>query len=126
MDTGKTEFDYQKIIDDLESFDERMCCAILLGHLQSIAKRCDINPDEYNDSASLTCAIADVLDERLATPDKILCIEQYSDGTSFVQYRNGWSYGYQNLLNHKKCIEKINENTIHWVNLGKAVEELTS
>lgn len=95
MDTGKTEFDYQKIIDDLESFDEHMCCAILLGHLQSIAKRCGINPDEYNDSASLTCAIADVLDERLATPDKI-------------------------------CIEKINENTIHWVNLGKAVEELTS
>ena len=45
--------------------DNKLCNDILYGHLKAIAKRCDINPDEYMDTASLTFAIAEVLDKYL-------------------------------------------------------------
>lgn len=143
MDTENKEFEesytLKDYIDKVNTvLQDGLCSTILYGHLKAIAKRCGINPYEYNDSASLTCAIADVLDERLASPDKkVLFIEQYGDGTSFIQYGNGWSYGYQNLLHHKERTEKINEDIIRWTNdnggiekieryvpLGKTVEEL--
>lgn len=45
--------------------DHKLCNDILYGHLKAIAKRCDINPDEYMDTASLTFDIVEVLDKYL-------------------------------------------------------------
>lgn len=45
--------------------DHKLCNDILYGHLKAIAKRCDINPDEYMDTVSLTFDIVEVLDKYL-------------------------------------------------------------
>lgn len=123
MDNEKIMIDYQdKYINQI--LNDGVSSAIMFGHLQSIAKLCGINPNEYIDSASLTYAIADVLDKYLTTEDKIEFIEEYDDGTQFIQYTNGWSYGYKNKLNFEKRTEETNEDIVNWVNDNGGIDRV--